>query len=106
MKHVREFSGNPGTSAASAKEKAQDLAACYARVFLGSEDGRRVLADLRAKFGLSRLVFPASGPIDINRGLLTEGERRVMSEIENALAAGAPTQLSTTQQQPTNDTTH
>lgn len=93
MKHEREFSQEPGASAATANERAKDLAACYARVFMGSEDGKRVLADLRAKFGLERLVFPTSGPIDINRGLLTEGERRVMHEIEEALKAGASLQV-------------
>lgn len=84
--------------------KARDMAACYARVFLGSEDGKRVLADLRAKFGLHRLVFIADGRGGFNntRATLTEGERRVLSEIEGALQLGASSLNPLKQNQQTN----
>lgn len=76
----------------SPQEISRNLANCYARVFLGSEDGKRVLVDLRAKFGLHRLVFTRNdrGGVDVNGGLLRDGERRVMHEIEEALRTGAP----------------
>jgi hypothetical protein len=50
-----------------------------------------VLSDLRAKFGLERLVFTRAenGRYDALSAALVEGERRVMSEIENALRAGS-----------------
>ena len=78
-------------------EAAKDLANCYARVFLGSEDGKRVLADLRTKFGLKRKSFPrGSGhrhdPIE---GAIIDGERGVMIEIEEAITIGAPDQALT-----------
>jgi hypothetical protein len=74
--------------------KARELSACYARVFLGDEDGKRVLADLRAKFGVGRLCFKKSdaGRFDYLAAALVDGERRVMSEIEGALQLGAPGQ--------------
>jgi hypothetical protein len=92
MKHEREFSQPPRTERAD--QAGRDLANCYARVFLGSEDGKRVLADLRTKFGLHRLVFHrASGErFDPIGAALTDGERRVLSEIESALEVGAPNQ--------------
>ena len=73
---------------------ARELAACYARVFLGSDDGKRVLADLRRKFGLSRLCFQRSdsGRFDYLSAAIVDGERRVLSEIEGALKLGAPDQ--------------
>lgn len=88
MIHELEFSQPRAATDVTAKE----LAACYARLFLGSEDGKRVLADLRKKFGLERLVFTRNdrGGVDVNGGLLRDGERRVMLEIESALKLGAP----------------
>ncbi len=81
-------------------EAAKDLANCYARVFLGEsseKDGKRVLADLRAKFGLKRKSFPRGNghrhdPIE---GAIIDGERGVMIEIENAITIGAPDQALT-----------
>src|SRR5262245_5147512 len=79
---------------------ARDLAACYARLFLGSEDGKRVLADLRRKFGLQRLCFQRNegGRFDYLSAALIDGERRVISEIEGALKLGAPGQALSEQQ--------
>lgn len=73
-------------------QKAREMASCYARVFLGSDDGKRVLADLRLKFGLQRLCFQRDerGRIDYLAAALVDGERRVLSEIEGALKLGAP----------------
>lgn len=70
---------------------ARDLAACYARVFLGDDDGKRVLADLRRKFGVERLVFHKTegGRYDTISAALIEGERHVLTEIEHALALHA-----------------
>lgn len=89
MNHTPEFHNPPP---APDPQRIRDLAACYARVFLGTEDGKRVLADLRAKFGLHRLIFHRgeNGTYDTHAAALTDGERRVMSEIEEALRAGAP----------------
>lgn len=77
-----------------AEKDAEALAACYARVFLGDADGERVLADLRAKFGLRRLCFRAASgaAYDPLAAALMDGERRVMAEIESALETGAPGQ--------------
>src|SRR5262245_4689228 len=93
MTHEPEFQ-NPAIGGRDLDRKARDLAECYARVLLGRDDGKRVLADLRAKFGVDRLVFlqNARGEIDINGGLLREGQRQVMTEIENAIRIGAPGQ--------------
>ena len=87
MKHEPEFH-KPAAKDDSAQ---RDLAACYARVFLSSEDGKRVLADLRRKFGLQRLVFQRAenGRHDTIAAALIDGERHVISEIEEALRVGA-----------------
>jgi hypothetical protein len=72
------------------KEQAKrDLAACYARVLLGSPDGQRVLRDLRSKFGVDRSVFRRlpGQRYDAMEAALNEGERRVMADIEAALKA-------------------
>ncbi len=72
-------------------EERREMAACYLRVF-SSDDGRRVLADLRGKFGLHRLTFhrKPDGTYDTHAAALLDGERRVMSEIEDALSFAAP----------------
>lgn len=87
MKHESEFQ----TPKPRDPQAAREMAATYARVLMGSEDGKRVLSDLRAKFGLNRLVFVRgeNGRYDTLAAAITEGERRVMSEIENALKLGS-----------------
>jgi hypothetical protein len=87
--HESEFSKKPNREL---DPKARELAACYARVFLAADDGKRVLADLRLKFGLDRPVFVRneSGQYDVASASLREGQRQVMMEIEEALKVGAP----------------
>lgn len=101
MIHESEFSTTSPERAAKREQATRDLAACYARVFLGTEDGKRVLADLRAKFGLNRLVFhPGNGGrFDTVAAALIEGERRVMADIESALRLGAPLNANTSKEQ-------
>ncbi len=86
MKHEPEFHKPPERDMQTPLE----LAKCYARLF-ATDDGARVLADLRRKFGLSRLVWSKGeqGRYDTIAAALTDGERRVMSEIENAIATGS-----------------
>lgn len=99
MNHQPEFSTPPKRKALTEQES-RDLAACYARVFLGDADGKRVLADLRAKFGLHRLTFTRGQPhrLDPMAAAIIDGERGVMSEIEGALILGAPGQALTEKQ--------
>jgi len=87
MKHEPEFQKPRTADSAQAAQAAQEMAACYARVFLGDDDGKRVLADLQRKFGLTRLVFQRAenGRYDTVAAALVDGERHVLSEIENAL---------------------
>jgi hypothetical protein len=72
----------------------RDLAHCYARVLLGNDDGKRVLRDLRAKFGTDRAVFRRQHGqrYDALEAAVYEGERRVMADIEAALKTAAPGQ--------------
>lgn len=73
------------------KQKAADLAACIARVFLGDADGLRALQYLRSRFGIERLVFTReNGRVDAVAAALREGERHVMAEIEAALKTANP----------------
>lgn len=99
MKHEPEFSA---PQVKPSDEKARQLAAAYARVFLGSDDGKRVLADLRKKFGLARLSFVrgAHHRHDAIAAAIVDGERGVMAEIEGALHLGAPGQALTEKQTP------
>lgn len=73
-------------------EEKNELAGKYARVFLATEDGKAVLADLRSKFGLKRLSFERGKPFkhDALAAAIRDGERGVMLEIENAILIGAP----------------
>lgn len=98
MKHELEFQKPRTADSARAAQAAQEMAACYARVFLGDDDGKRVLADLQRKFGLTRLVFQRAenGRYDTIAAALIDGERHVLSEIENALRAGTKIPLSST----------
>lgn len=91
MTHTPEFHSQ---SVRDVDKSGRELAAAYARVFLGDDDGKRVLADLRSKFGVQRLVFQQNGGkhYDYLAAALVDGERRVLSEIEGALSIGAPGQ--------------
>lgn len=92
--HKREFSSDPEVRAAREKElaKRQELAGAYARALMGTVDGRTVLADLRAKFGLGRLCFTKNeaGRFDYLAAAVTDGERHVMSEVESMLRLARP----------------
>jgi hypothetical protein len=73
------------------KKQRDDMAAVYSKVFLGSLEGLRVLADLRTKFGVDRSVFRrVNGQYNALEAALNEGERRVMADIEAALKLAAP----------------
>jgi hypothetical protein len=70
----------------------REMAGRYAQVFLGTDAGKMVLADLRAKFNVGRLCFieDDKGRMDHTRAAVTDGERRVMLHIEGAINIGAP----------------
>jgi hypothetical protein len=76
------------------EEQAQaqaDLAACYARVFLGDEDGKRVLVSLRAKFKAPFSFHLRNGQrYDALDAAIIDGQRQVMDDIEAALKLAAP----------------
>ena len=80
MERVRK-AGDARTTAA------RELASVYARVF-GSEDGARILADLRMKFGhhRPRFVF-AGGRHDSVAAAKIDGQCDVLREIEEAIKA-------------------
>jgi hypothetical protein len=66
---------------------ARELASVYARVF-GSEDGARVLADLRLKFGHHRPRFTlTNGRHDTIAAAKIDGQCDVLREIEEAIKA-------------------
>lgn len=90
--HQPEHTKTPDRNAAI--QKARETSARYARLFLGSDDGKLVLEDLRAKFGLHRSVFVVGehGKYDTISAALREGERHVLKEIEEAIRLGAPDQ--------------
>lgn len=69
-------------------QQARDLAACYARVFLGSDDGKRVLADLKTKFPAERARFDLTSPEPL-KAALVDGQCAVTREIEDAIRLGA-----------------
>lgn len=74
-------------------EKVRAMAACMARVFLGNEDGRRVLHYLRERFGVHRVTFvKEAGRYDSTAAALRDGERHVLAEIEAALKTANPGQ--------------
>lgn len=88
MKHEPEFHKQPERDPRPAKE----LADCYARVFLGTDDGKRILADLRHNFGVGREVFTPGphGRPDYLSAAKIDGQRDVMRHVEDALRFGAP----------------
>lgn len=69
------------------QERTKEMAGRYARVLLGSEDGKLVLADLRKRFGVTRLSFDRSGSHrqDAIGAAIIDGERGVMLYVEGAL---------------------
>jgi hypothetical protein len=78
-------------SKAEQDQKAADMAACIARVFLGDDDGKRCLAYLRERFGADRRAFiKDNGRYDAIAAALRDGQSGVMSEIEAALKTASP----------------
>lgn len=69
------------------QERIKEMANRYARVFLGTDEGRLVLADLRKRFSVVRLSFDRSGAHrqDAIGAAIIDGERGVMLHIEGAL---------------------
>ena len=91
MEHAPEL--RPETE--DERAKALKLAQTYARVFLGDDDGREVLADLRRRFGIGREVFARlpDGRLDVYGAALRDGERTVMRHVESLLAFGQPREI-------------
>jgi len=69
---------------------ASEMAACYARVFAGTPDGKRVLADLQVKFSHDRPRFSGDRPNAIT-GAVIDGQCAVLKEIESAVKLGTHT---------------
>lgn len=71
---------------------AQETANAYFRLF-STDDGRRVLADLRSKFPPDAPRFPArdSGPHDPLAAAVIDGRCHVVREILKAIDVGNPT---------------
>lgn len=68
-----------------------EMAACYARVFLGSDDGKRVLKSLRAKFGHEfAFVYQNGQRVDAMVAAVRDGHRQVIAEIDATLRAHDP----------------
>jgi hypothetical protein len=77
---------------AKRQSDARMMAATYARVFSGNEDGKAVLSDLRRKFGHARPRFDIR---DKNHSSITaaliDGQCSVLLEIEAATMKGGGT---------------
>lgn len=75
---------------ARGEQEKRELSACYLRVF-SDDDGRRVLRDLRNKFGVHRMAFKPGhqGQYDPIAAAIIDGQRHVMSEIETAITDAA-----------------
>ncbi|SKA88844.1 hypothetical protein SAMN02745166_01494 [Prosthecobacter debontii] len=69
-------------------QKQDELAKCYARVFLGDEDGKRVLEDLLAKFPPDGMRFDFASP-DSLKAAIKDGQRSVTTELQTAVRLGA-----------------
>lgn len=60
---------------------------CYFRLF-STPDGKKVLADLKAKFGEERPRFKRGGSTSIQDAGIIDGECNVLREIRQAIEAG------------------
>lgn len=65
----------------------QRVAMCYFRLF-STPDGKKVLADLKAKFGEERPRFKRGGSTAIQDAAIIDGECNVLREIRQAIEAG------------------
>jgi hypothetical protein len=71
-----------------------EMANAFARVFLGTPDGKAIFAYLLRKFPIERPAFLRGGPgmaYDPLAAAITDGERRVMLLIQSQIKSGAPT---------------
>lgn len=71
-----------------AEQAAKEMAAAYARLFLGSEDGKRVLADLLAKFPPDAARFDLTDPQPL-KAAIRDGQATVTREVQSAIRLGA-----------------
>jgi hypothetical protein len=71
-----------------AEQAAKDMAAAYARLFLGSPDGKRVLADLVAKFPPDAARFDLAAPEPL-KAAIRDGQATVTREVQSAIRLGA-----------------
>lgn len=76
------------TRAETEEKKADELAAIYAQVFLSTEAGKRVLADLKTKFPTDRARFDLANPEPL-KAAIVDGQCTVINEIHNALLRGS-----------------
>lgn len=76
------------TSKQKAEQAAKDMAAAYARLFLCTDDGKRVLADLLAKFPPDAPRFDLSNPEPL-KAAIRDGQATVTREVQSAIRLGA-----------------
>lgn len=89
MNHETEFSDNAKREEVQAKRlvQAELVAKAYARLF-SSDDGKRVINDLRRKFPHNRDRFTRENAYSMVGAARIDGECAVLREIEQACRAG------------------
>jgi hypothetical protein len=87
MEHVPDFHPETLPAMRGSDARARETAGAYARLF-ASEDGKRVLADLLAKFSPDRPRF--HGHSDVVQAAKIDGQADVIREIQTAIKAGTP----------------
>jgi hypothetical protein len=85
MKHEPEHTKKPEDNSFSEMQRVGSL---FARVFIGTEDGKAVLAELRKRYRVDVPCF--TQPYDPIAAAIKDGERRPMLFIEGAISVGAP----------------
>lgn len=93
MKHEREFTAEDkekrDVAKAKREAKADSTAKAYARLF-ASDDGKIVLADIRAKFGHERPRFDILQPThDLVHAAVIDGQCSVLRDIEAGILVGS-----------------
>lgn len=69
-------------------QQVNELAMEYATVFLGTDTGKRVLADLLKKFPPNAASFDLARPEPLSAAI-KDGQKSVTREIEDAVRLGA-----------------
>ncbi len=97
MEHKPEFPARPanmsvdgewmGDRTRQREEAAKETAGAYSRIF-GSQDGKKVMADLMAKFDPERPRFHNHS--DAIQAARIDGQSDVLREIRRAIKAGQP----------------